>query len=102
MRIISFIGDKEVIEKILKHKGLWLNELPRSRAARYQKEFLFNPDAENRGILLIKKKPSPKANAPLQTIETYHNYSHQGIGTYGPEADSQLHPFYLYVDGKHK
>jgi len=31
-----------------------LNELPRSRAARYQKELLFNPDAEHRGILLIK------------------------------------------------
>jgi len=31
------------------------NELPRSRAARYQKEFLFNPDAEHRGIRLIKK-----------------------------------------------
>jgi hypothetical protein len=30
------------------------NELPRSRAARYQKEFSFNPDAEHRGILLIK------------------------------------------------
>ena len=32
------------------------NELPRSRAARYQKEFSFNPDAEHRGILLIKEK----------------------------------------------
>ena len=30
------------------------NELPRSRAARYQKEFSFNPDAEHQGILLIK------------------------------------------------
>ncbi len=32
------------------------NELPRSRAARYQKEFSFNPDAEHRGILLIKEQ----------------------------------------------
>jgi hypothetical protein len=32
------------------------NELPRSRAAKYQNEFLsINPDAEHRGILLIKK-----------------------------------------------
>ena len=30
-------------------------ELPRSRAAGYQKEFSFNPDAKYRGILLIKK-----------------------------------------------
>jgi hypothetical protein len=30
-----------------------LNEPPRSRAAKYQKEFSFNPDAEHRGILLI-------------------------------------------------
>jgi hypothetical protein len=34
---------------------IWKNELPRSRAAKYQNEFyLFNPDAEHRGILLIK------------------------------------------------
>ena len=31
-----------------------LNELPRSRAARFQKGFSFTPDAEHRGILLIK------------------------------------------------
>ena len=35
-------------------KEFIINELPRSRAARYQKEFLFNPDAEHRGIRLIK------------------------------------------------
>jgi len=37
------------------------NELPRSRAARYQNEFCFiNPDAEHRGILLIKWKKEDK------------------------------------------
>jgi hypothetical protein len=33
-----------------------VNELPRSRTAGYQNEFyLINPDAEHRGIHLIKK-----------------------------------------------
>jgi len=36
------------------NKNKCINELPRSRAARYQKEFLFNPDAEHQGIRLIK------------------------------------------------
>jgi len=39
------------------------NEAPRSRAARYQKEFSFNPDAEHRGILLIKKELSRKTGS---------------------------------------
>ncbi len=47
MRIISFIDDKEVIEKILKYLGIWL----------------------------VKKKPQPNANAPPQTTETYLDYS---------------------------
>ena len=76
MSIISFIEDKEVAEKILKHMGLWL----------------------------VKKKPPPKANAPPQTTETYLDYSHRGVGPYGPEAESQLPTFdnYLYGDGEHK
>ncbi len=36
MKVIGFIEDREVIEKILKHLGIWL----------------------------VRKKPSPKANAP--------------------------------------
>lgn len=61
MRIISFIEDQEVIKKILKHLGIWL----------------------------VKKKPSPRANAPPHTTETYLDYS-----------DSQLPAScdYLYVD----
>jgi len=61
MRIISFIEDDDVIKKILKYLGLWL----------------------------VKKKPSPKANAPPHITETYLNYS-----------ESQLPPSYdyLYVD----
>ncbi len=35
--------------------GVFANELPRSRAAKYQKAFSFYPDAEHRGILWIKK-----------------------------------------------
>ena len=40
MRIISWIGDEEVIKKILKHLGLWLP----------------------------KRSPPPRAHAPLQTV----------------------------------
>jgi len=48
--------DIEDIENLLdKTDKTDINELPRSRAAKYQNEFyLFNPDAEHRGILLIK------------------------------------------------
>ncbi len=60
MKVVGFIEDKEVIEKILKHLGLWL----------------------------VKKKPSPKANAPPHFPEIHLDYS-----------DSQLPPSddYLYV-----
>jgi hypothetical protein len=45
------------------------NELPRSRAARYQNEFyLINPDAEHRGILLIKKESCSKHKEMAQGI----------------------------------
>ena len=46
MKIISFIEDKEVLEKILKHRGLW-----------------------------FKKHPSPKANAPPKSVEPHLVYS---------------------------
>ena len=58
MRIISFIEDQEIIKKILKHLGLWL----------------------------VKKIPSPRANAPPHITETHLDYSHRGVGPYGPEA----------------
>jgi len=45
MRIISFIEDQEVIEKVLKYLGLWL----------------------------VKKKPSPRANAP--PVDAHLDYS---------------------------
>jgi hypothetical protein len=44
MRIIAFIEDEEVIEKILKHLGLWD----------------------------LKVRPSPKAKAPAVTISTHN------------------------------
>jgi hypothetical protein len=44
------------------------NELPRSRAARYQKEFSFNPDAEHRGILLIKKQNTVQRAYNIQSF----------------------------------
>jgi len=46
IKIINFIEDKEVVEKILKHLGLW-----------------------------FKKQPSPKANAPPKSVEPHLDYS---------------------------
>jgi len=44
----------EIASQLIEQINDLVNELPRSRAAKYQKEFSFNPDAEHRGILLIK------------------------------------------------
>jgi hypothetical protein len=74
MRILS-ISDLGFFRFGIWECGLWIygilsiyiNELPRSRAARYQKEFSFNPDAEHRRILLIKKK------------ETSEGYTHKSV-----------------------
>jgi hypothetical protein len=48
----------------------------------------------------LKSKPLPRANAPPNNIEPHLDYSHRGVGPYGPEADSQLPASYdyLYVD----
>jgi hypothetical protein len=72
MKILSFIEDPEIIKKILKHLDLWD----------------------------LKSKPLPRANAPPNNIEPHLDYSHRGVGPYGPEADSQLPASYdyLYVD----
>jgi len=67
MRIISFIQDEEVIQKIFKDLGLWL----------------------------VKPRVPPRANAPPRELEI--DYSHRGVGPYGPEADSQVHLFEEYV-----
>jgi hypothetical protein len=64
MRIIAFIEDPEVINKILKHLDLWN----------------------------LKARPPPRANAPPNNIEPHLDYSHRGVGPYGPEVDSQLPP----------
>jgi len=40
----------------------------------------------------LKSKPLPRANAPPDNIESHLDYSHRGVGPYGPEADSQLPP----------
>ena len=64
MKILSFIEDPEIIKKILKHLDLWD----------------------------LKSKPLPRANAPPNNIEPHLDYSHRGVGPYGPEADSQLPP----------
>ena len=62
MRILSFIQDEEVIKRILKHLGLWE----------------------------IKARPPPKATGPPKALEYLIDYSHRGVGPYGPEATSQL------------
>ncbi len=71
MRVISVIENEQVIEKILKHLGLWEREA----------------------------RPPPKANVPPLNVRI--DYSLRGVvGPYGPEADSQLPPSedYLYSD----
>jgi hypothetical protein len=74
MSIISFIENEEVIDKILKHLGLWD----------------------------LKSKPPPRANAPPDNIEPHLNYSDSQLppparhrsrsGETGGSYD------YLYVD----
>ena len=70
MRILAFIEDREVIKKILKHPGLWDQ----------------------------KARPPPKATASPPHFRI--DYSHRGVGPYGPEADSQVPPCedYLFHD----
>ena len=43
-------------------------------------------------LLDLKSEPLPRANAPPNNIEPHLDYSHRGVGPYGPEADSQLPP----------
>jgi len=64
MKISSFIENPEIIKKILKHLDLWD----------------------------LKSKPLPRANTLPNNIEPHLDYSHRGVGPYGPEADSQLPP----------
>ena len=71
MKILSFIEDPEIIKKILKHLDLWD----------------------------LKSKPLPRSNAPPNNIEPHLDYSHRGVGPYGPEADSQLPLSYDYLYG---
>jgi len=60
------IEDEEVIKKILKHLGLWE----------------------------IKARPLPKATRLPKLQEYTIDYSHRGVGPYGPpEATSQLPEF---------
>ena len=51
---IRKIGIKDPVQIEICTLRVYKNELPRSRAAKHQKAFSFNPDAEHRGILLIK------------------------------------------------
>jgi hypothetical protein len=62
MKVISVIEDEDVIKKILKHLGLWD----------------------------IKERPPPKDAGPPKVPEYSIDYSHRGVGPYGPEAVSQL------------
>jgi hypothetical protein len=72
MKVISVIEDEEVIKRILKHLGLWE----------------------------VKPRPPPKATGPQKTSEYSIDYSHRGVGPYGPEAVSQLPASgkWVYVD----
>jgi hypothetical protein len=65
MAVIAFIEAEDVIEKILKHLGLWeLTPTPPPRMAKTQH---FH-------------------------TEPHIDYSHRGLGPYGPEADKQVPP----------
>jgi len=46
-------------------------------------------DIENLGLWEVKAGPPPGANA-LPKYEPSIDYSHRGVGPYGPEADSRL------------
>jgi hypothetical protein len=65
MKVISVIEDQDVIKKILKHLGLWE----------------------------VKPRPPPRMakSQPLST-EPHIDYSHRGVGPYGPEGVKQVPP----------
>jgi len=73
MKVISVIEDEDVIKRSLKHLGLWE----------------------------LKARPPPRPNA-LPKHEPFIDYSHRGVGPYGPEADSQLpvSDKWLYVEAE--
>jgi hydroxylamine reductase len=74
------------------------NELPRSKAARYQKEFSFNPDAEHRGILLININIRRVIMFCFQCQETAKNTGCTVKGMCGkPEDLANLHDLLIYV-----
>jgi hypothetical protein len=65
MAVIAFIEAEDVIKKILKHLGLWD----------------------------IKPRPPPGITKSSPSFTEPHiDYSHRGVGPYGPEADSQVCP----------
>ena len=64
MKIISVIDNSEIIKKILKHLDLWD----------------------------CKARSPPKSKKSFQVTEARIDYSHRGIGPYGPEAASQFSP----------
>ena len=72
MKVISVIENEDVIKKILKHLGLWEREA----------------------------RPPPKIEKSPKLMDPVIDYSHRGVGPYGPEADSQVPPSdeYLYSD----
>jgi len=53
------------------------------------------------GLWEIKTRPTPRPNA-LPKHEPFIDYSHRGVGPYGPEADSQLpvSDKWLYVEAE--
>jgi hypothetical protein len=57
----------------------------------------FEAQTSLRAVGSTSRRP-PKAKAPPLNIHI--DYSHRGVGPYGPEADSQLPPSddYLYTD----
>jgi hypothetical protein len=58
--VLQLYSDVTTNQRFIVTNLTYTNELPRSRAARYQKEFSFNPDAEHRGNLLIINTPVPE------------------------------------------
>ncbi len=67
MKILSFIENQQVIEKILKHLGLWEVNPPE--------------------VWRVKPRPPPKATGPPKTTEYRIDYSNSQL----PESDNWLH-----------
>jgi len=60
MRILAFIEDEEVIDKILKHLGLWDLKVRSPRKAKASSVTLYLNDSESQILSLDSFNPDPE------------------------------------------